>query len=203
MSRTSHRGVRFLITRVGQLLMRDITTSQRTSLHSNPSPKSEGISHAPSHLLFRKKSRSYRLSPCKRGLLTPIYSLPTFCGFASRRYFSVMYNKKQSLHTCRALPIEVCDFLLPAPGGCLYGILPRRSGLLHRTRGSVYLRFSTRTASPGSSALHSRPAGPERPDMRRTSPHLGLAAGRGEFTKSPAQLKSFDRWTKCFSADTI
>ncbi len=31
-------------------------------------------------LLIRKKSRSHCLSPCKRGLLTAICSLPTFCG---------------------------------------------------------------------------------------------------------------------------
>jgi len=29
---------------------------------------------------FRKKARSHRLSPCKRGLFTPICSLPPFFG---------------------------------------------------------------------------------------------------------------------------
>jgi hypothetical protein len=40
---------------------------------------------APLLLLLRKKSRSRRLSPCKRGLLTPACSLPTFCGGRLRR----------------------------------------------------------------------------------------------------------------------
>ena len=40
-------------------------------------------SPAPLFLLFRKRSRSHRLTACKRAVFTPICSLPTFCGFES------------------------------------------------------------------------------------------------------------------------
>ena len=40
---------------------------------------------ATSFLLFRKKSRSRCLSPCKRGLYTATGSLPTFCEDACRQ----------------------------------------------------------------------------------------------------------------------
>jgi hypothetical protein len=37
---------------------------------------------APSRRLFRKKARTERLGPCKRGPLTPLAVLPPFCGAA-------------------------------------------------------------------------------------------------------------------------
>ena len=62
--------------------MSTLPTSERVTLVpifyfiKNQSP-------APLFLLFRKRSRSHRLTTCKRAVFTPICSLPTFCGFES------------------------------------------------------------------------------------------------------------------------
>ena len=41
--------------------------------------------HAALLLLFREKSRAYRLTACKRAVLTPIHTLTTFHGYLRLR----------------------------------------------------------------------------------------------------------------------
>ena len=53
---------------------------------------------APLLLLFRKKSRSHRLTACKCAVFTPIGSLPTFCGCACRRQSFLSHLFNSSVH---------------------------------------------------------------------------------------------------------
>ena len=69
---------------------------------------------APLLLLFRKKSRSHRLTACKRAVFTPIGSLPTFCGCACRRqsFLSHLFNSSVHKNT-RIFSLSKCRYEHP------------------------------------------------------------------------------------------
>ena len=69
---------------------------------------------APLLLLFRKKSRSHRLTACKCAVFTPIGSLPTFCGCACRRqsFLSHLFNSSVHKNT-RIFSLSKCRYEHP------------------------------------------------------------------------------------------
>ena len=89
------------------------TTSEQSSLCSDSLFK-ENDPPAPLLLLFRKKSRSHRLTACKRAVFTSIGSLPTFCGCACwcQSFLSHLFNPSVHKNT-RIFSLSKCRYEHP------------------------------------------------------------------------------------------